>query len=340
MDAARSGRTDEDAGRPASGVDHPPAGELSIGVSACLLGEKVRFDGGRKRDSFLTGTLARFVTFVPVCPELEIGLGAPRESMRLVESEDGGSRLVAPRSGLDHTRAIERHAKSKLEELAALDLSGFVLEKDSPSCGLERVRVYSRAGRPSRTGRGLLAAALRERFPLLPVEEEGRLSDLELRESFLERVFAYRRVRTLFARGASLGQLVRFHTAEKLLLLAHDPEGYRELGRLVANAGSLPRAELRERYAEKYMEILARRATPGRHANVLEHMLGRLKHKLAPGDEAELLGLLRDLRAGLVPPIVPITLLRHHVRVHGVAYPQGLRYLEPHPKELLLRNHV
>lgn len=319
---------------------HPPASEISIGVSACLLGEKVRFDGGHKRDSFLTGTLARFVTFVPVCPEFDLGLGAPRESMRLVAGPDGAPRLLAPRSGLDHTRAMERYAKRKLDEIEALDLSGFVLKKDSPTCGLERVRVYSEAGMPSRNGRGLFAAALVERFPLLPVEEEGRLSDLKLRENFLERVFAWRRLRDLFARGAGLGEVVAFHTAEKLLLLAHDPEGYRELGRLVAAAKSIPRGEFLERYGRRYMEVLSRPATRGRHANVLEHMLGHLKDALGAEDKREMLALVRDLRAGLVPLIVPLTLLRHHVRVHGIAYLQGQRYLEPHPKELLLRNHV
>lgn len=322
-------------------LPHPAPDEVRIGVSSCLLGEKVRFDAGHKRDSFLTGTLARCVRFVPVCPEFELGLGAPRESMRLVAGEDG-PRLVAPKSGSDHTRAMRAWSRRRLDELEALELSGFVLKKDSPSCGWMRVRVYAGAGpgSPTRDGRGLFAAALCERFPLLPVEEEGRLSDLPLRENFLERVFGYRRLRELFAARWKLADLVRFHTCEKFLLLSHGEPGYRGLGRLVARAKELPRAELAERYSALYMETLAVRATPGRHANVLEHMLGFFDDRLSREDKAELLALFGDLRRGLVPLVVPVTLMRHHVRVHAVAYLQGQRYLEPHPRELLLRNHA
>ena len=322
-------------------LDHPGPDEIRIGVSSCLLGEKVRFDAGHKRDRFLTGTLARCVRFVAVCPEFELGLGAPRESLRLVAGEDG-PRLVAPRSGADHTRAMRAWARAKLDQLGALDLSGFVLKKDSPSCGWARVRVHRGAGpgTPTRDGRGLFAAALCERFPLLPVEEEGRLSDLPLRENFLERVFGYRRLRALFGGRWKLADLVRFHTAEKFLLLAHGEAGYRALGRLVARAKGQPRAELAGHYSRLYMETLAVRATPGRHANVLEHMLGFFDAALSAADKAELLALVRDLRRGLVPLVVPVTLLRHHVRVHGVSYLEGQRYLEPHPRELMLRNHA
>ena len=320
---------------------HPAPDEVRIGVSSCLLGEKVRFDAGHKRDAFLTGTLARCVRFVPVCPEFELGLGVPRESLRLVAGE-AGPRLVAPKSGRDHTRAMLAWSRRRLDELEALDLSGFVIKKHSPSCGWARVRVYAGAGpgSPARDGRGLFARALCERFPLLPVEEEGRLSDLPLRENFLERVFGYRRLRDLFVGRWKLADLVRFHTAEKFLLLAHGEAGYRALGRLVARARALPRAELAERYSRLYMETLAVRATPGRHANVLEHMLGFFDAALSAADKAELLELVRDLRRGLVPLVVPLTLLRHHARVHGVSYLEGQRYLEPHPRELLLRNHA
>ena len=214
----------------------PSAGdEIRIGVSSCLLGEEVRFDGGHKRDPFITGTLAAFVTFVPVCPEVEIGLGTPRESIRLVRTA-GGVRLVAPKSGADHTARMTRYARRRAQELAALDLSGYLFKKDSPSCVVFRVRVHQPGGMPARDGRGLFAAAMVASQPLLPVEEEGRLHDPHLRDNFWERVFGFRRLARLFAGRWRTGGLVRFHTAGKLLLMAHHIESYRALGRLVAGA--------------------------------------------------------------------------------------------------------
>jgi uncharacterized protein YbgA (DUF1722 family)/uncharacterized protein YbbK (DUF523 family) len=321
-----------------------PAGEaraeIRIGISSCLLGQNVRYDGGHKKDAFATGLLARFVTFVPVCPEVEVGMGTPRETIRL-ERRGDGVRLVAPKSGIDHTDAMRRWAERRVSQLEKLDLSGYVLKKDSPSCGMERVRVHgARGGPPARDGRGAFAAVLLDRLPLLPVEEEGRLHDLPLRENFVERVFAYRRLRDLFAGRWSQGDLVRFHTAEKLLVLAHEPAAYARLGRLVAGAKGRPRGEVAREYAEVYMGALAKLATRGRHANVLQHMAGYFKETASPADRAELGEAIADYRRGLVPLIVPVTLLKHHVRRHDVAYLAGQRYLEPHPKELMLRNHV
>ncbi len=316
----------------------PAPEEIRIGVSSCLLGQNVRYDGGHKRDAFLLGVLAPFVTFVPVCPEVEVGLGTPRESMRLVRI-GGGVRLVA-RGGADHTGAMERWAERRVRELERLGLSGYVLKKDSPSCGMERVRVYGEKGVPARAGRGLFAEALLRRMPLLPVEEEGRLLDPRLRESFVERVFAYRRVRALLAGRWTVGDLVRFHSREKLSLLAHDPEAYRALGRLVAAARRLPRAEVAARYGERFLAALARPATAGRHANVLQHMAGYLKDLVPAEERAEVRQAIEDFRRGVVPLLVPLTLLRHHLRRHRVAYLEGQSYLEPHPRELVLRNHV
>jgi len=328
------------------GADHtgemrtwPPREEIRIGVSSCLLGNNVRYDGGHKRDAFVRDALGRHVTFVPVCPEVEVGMGTPRESVRLVRL---GERvhLRGVRSGTDHTDAMERWAARRAAELEPLGLCGFVLKKDSPSCGMERVRVYGAKGVPARDGRGLFAEALLARMPLLPVEEEGRLNDAPLRENFVERVFAYRRLRDLLAGRWSVGDLVRFHTAEKLLLLAHEPAAYQALGRLVAVARRTPRAELASRYAESFMRALARIATRGRHANVLQHMAGYFKEFLPPDEKQEIQEAIGDYRRGLLPLVVPVTLLRHHVRRHGVAYLQGQTYLEPHPRELMLRNHV
>lgn len=310
-----------------------------IGVSACLLGQEVRFDGGHKRDAFLLGTFGRWVEWVPVCPEVELGLGIPRDTLRL-QRHDGAVRLVAPKSGLDHTEAMRAYACQRVEALAPLALSGYVLKKDSPSCGLERVRVYPEHGAPERNGRGLFAEALLARFPHLPVEEEGRLSDARLRDNFVERVFAYRRLHALFESSCALGALVAFHTAHKLLLLAHSPRAYAELGRLVAAAARLSRDELQARYEAGFMAALATLASPRKHANVLQHMLGHLRPALAAADRDELLATIEDHRLGLLPLIVPVTLLRHHARRLGNAYLLGQVYLDPHPKELMLRNHV
>jgi len=317
----------------------PDPSEIRIGVSSCLLGQKVRFDGGHKRDAFVQDSLGRFVTFVPVCPEVEVGMGTPRETVRLVRLGEK-VRVVAPKSGKDWTEAMETWSARRAAELAGEDLSGYVLKKDSPSCGMERVRVYGSKGMAVKAGRGLFAEALLARFPLLPVEEEGRLNDPPLRENFIERVFAYRRQRTFLAGRWSVGDLVRFHTAEKLLLLAHEPAAYQALGRLVAAAKKTPRAELAGRYAEAFMKALARPATKGKHANVLQHMAGYFKDLLAVEDKRELQEAISDYRRGLVPLVVPVTLVRHHVRRHAVAYLAGQSYLEPHPKELMLRNHV
>jgi uncharacterized protein YbgA (DUF1722 family)/uncharacterized protein YbbK (DUF523 family) len=317
--------------------------EIRIGVSSCLLGQNVRFDGGHKRDPFLMGSFARFVTWVPVCPEVEIGLGTPRESIRLERRKDA-VHLVAPKSGRDLTAAMRAYAERRVRQLEAEDLCGYVLKKDSPSCGMERVRVYDENAVPARTGRGLFAEVLMERLPHLPVEEEGRLGDARLRDNFVERVFAYKRLKELFAGRWSVGDLVAFHTAQKLLVMAHSPEAYRSLGRLVAGAKSMPRPVprpvLRERYEAGLMAALQVPATPRKHANVMQHMLGHLSEDLTADERQELLGLIDDHRRGHVPLIVPVTLLRHHVRRLEVTYLAGQVYLDPHPKELMLRNHV
>jgi uncharacterized protein YbgA (DUF1722 family)/uncharacterized protein YbbK (DUF523 family) len=311
---------------------------IRIGISACLLGQQVRFDGGHKR-AFLTGTFGRFVEWVPVCPEVESGLGTPREGMRLLRAERG-ARLVTIKTARDLTASMERFARPRAAALAADDLSGYVLKKDSPSCGLERVKVYERRGAPTRDGRGLFAAALVEACPHLPVEEEGRLSDPGLRENFVERVFAYWRLRGLFDGQWTLGDLVHFHTAHKLMVLAHAPEAYRLLGGLVAGARGMPCRELERLYITSFMQALAQPATVRRHTNVLQHMAGYFKDRLDAASKRELGQVINDYQRGLVPLIVPVTLVRHLVRIHDVRYLAGQLYLEPHPKELMLRNHV
>jgi uncharacterized protein YbgA (DUF1722 family)/uncharacterized protein YbbK (DUF523 family) len=312
---------------------------IRIGISACLLGEKVRYDGGHKRDSFLVETFGRYVEWVPVCPEVELGLGTPRETLRLVRISSD-IHLIMPKTGVDHTEAMRAYAARRVRELAKEDLSGYVLKRSSPSCGMERVRVFDAHGVPGKSGRGLFAEALLQHFPHLPVEEEGRLADLDLRENFIERVFAYARLRSLFSGHWKLGDLVAFQTAHKLLLMAHSPQAYQRLGRLVAEARSVPRAELHERYEAEFMGALRQMATTKRHVNVLQHMAGYFSNHLDADARQELQAVIQDYHAGIVPLVVPLTLIRHYVRKYDVAYLRGQVYMEPHPKELMLRNHV
>ena len=312
---------------------------IRIGISSCLLGESVRFDGGHKRDEFLTESLGPFADWVPVCPEVECGFGTPREPMRLVRVGKG-LRLLTVKTAVDLTDRMAAYTRRRVALLEREHLCGYVLKKNSPSCGLERVKIYGAARLPEKSGRGLFAAGLVERFPSLPIEEEGRLADPRLRENFVERVFAYERLRRLFSGRWSIGSLVAFQTAHKLILMAHSPLAYRELGRLVARAREVARAELEGRYTGMFMSALAVIATPRRHTNVLQHMAGYLKKHLDAASRAELHTAIDHYRRGLVPLVVPLTLLRHHVRVHGVSYLAGQLYLAPHPKELMLRNHV
>jgi uncharacterized protein YbgA (DUF1722 family)/uncharacterized protein YbbK (DUF523 family) len=312
---------------------------IRVGISTCLLGQAVRWDGGHKREAFLTDVLAPYFEWVPVCPEVEIGMGIPREPVQLVRAE-GGLRMLGTRTRRDWTEPMAEFAARRVRALERLDLCGYVLKKDSPSCGMERVKVRDAKGMARRDGRGLFAEALLRENPMLPVEEEGRLNDAVLRENWIERVFAYRRLRSLFEGRFSLGRLVAFHTAHKLQLLAHAPEAYRRLGRLVAGAKALPRAELRGRYETGFMETLAVRATPRRQVNVLQHCLGHFRERLEPKARAALAAQVADYQKGLVPLVVPVAMIRHYVDLLGVEYLAGQVYLEPHPKELMLRNRV
>lgn len=316
-----------------------PGAPIRVGVSACLLGQEVRFDGGHKRSSFLTGTLARFVEFVPVCPEVELGLGVPRPSLRLVGAA-AAPRLVEHKGGRDYTGPMESYARRRARELSLDDLCGFVLKKDSPSCGLERVRLHEPGRPPRRIGQGLFTAALARAMPYLPLEEEGRLQDPVLREGFVVRLFAYRRLKDAFGRRWRRGDVVALHASEKLLLLAHDERAYRALGRLVARSKELSRAELASAYQQGFMSALRQRATVRKHANVLQHVAGHFKRIGDVEGRREIERSIEDYRRGLVPLVVPITLLRHFVRRYDVEWLAAQTYLNPHPKELMLRNHV
>lgn len=316
-------------------IDQP----LRIGISRCLLGEEVRFDGGHKRDTFLTKTFSRFVEWIPVCPEVEAGLGVPREAMRLVGTADS-PKLLTIRTQHDHTDLMRNYSAKRIRELQAEELDGFVFKKDSPSCGVDRVRIYNKDGMPNRKGSGLFAGAFTKSCPLIPVEEEGRLNDSAIRENFIERVFGYHRWRLLNQQRLSRGALVKFHTAHKLLLLAHSRPHYQKLGQLVAHAERYPLPELGSRYGSLFMEGLKVKSTVRKHVNVLQHMTGYFKDHLDPLERAELHDVIDDYHKGLTPLIVPITLMIHYVRLHQIEYLHNQVYLTPHPKELMLRNHV
>lgn len=283
--------------------------------------------------------VGRYVEWVPICPEVEAGLGTLREAMRLV-GEARQPRLMTIKTVRDVTKPLMSFSKRKIEELAALDLSGYVFKKGSPSCGIERVRIFNQQGMPSRTGVGLFARAFMERFPLVPIEEEGRLCDPVLRDNFIDRVFCYHRWRILSRGPLTLQAVVEFHMAHKYHLLGHSRHHYQLLGRLVAQADCYRPAELIEHYDAAFMEALAVKATPRKHVNVLRHIVGHMKEQLTTSERAELDDVMDDYHRGLVPLVVQITLLKHYVVRYRVDYIRREVYLNPHPKELQLRNHI
>ncbi len=322
-----------------NGQEAPKGRKLRIGVSACLLGEAVRFNGGHCANGLLLREAAAFAEFVSVCPEVAIGLGTPRETLRLQRSGDLVM-LHAPESGIDHTGRMTAYSRNRIQELKRSGLDGFVLKKDSPSCGMQRVKVYDENGSPSKVGVGVFAEALLQEWPLLPVEEEGRLNDHRLRENFFERVFAYRRLQDFFSGDWTPASLIRFHTAEKLLLLSHDPEGIKQLGRLVSDIRHEDRDVVAQRYMAPFMRALSKPASVKRQTAVLERILGYFKRELDAQEKRELLTVMQDFRRGLAPLIAPLTLVRHYVRKFGVGYIAGQTYLDPHPKELMLRARI
>jgi uncharacterized protein YbgA (DUF1722 family)/uncharacterized protein YbbK (DUF523 family) len=320
-------------------MEHTNDTILTLGISQCLLGEKVRFDGGHKRDPFLTDLFSQFVKWVSVCPEVEAGFGTPREAMRLV-GEESRPRLLTIKSKKDLTSDLERYSVQKIRELSHEDLDGFVFKKDSPSCGTSRVRLYNPEGHPNRKGVGIFAQAFITQFPLIPVEEEGRLNDHKIRDNFIERVFCYHRFRILTQSPIKINQLIEFHTHHKLLLLAHSRPHYEQLGQIVAKAKTYSPRQLQEEYGRVFMEGLKVRATIRKHVNVLQHILGYFKKHLSSFEKSELQDVINDYHHGLTPLIVPLTLVIHYVRVFQISYLANQVYLNPHPKELMLRNHV
>ncbi len=312
--------------------------KITIGISSCLLGNQVRYDGGHKRDRYITDTLGMFFDFVPVCPEVECGLSIPREAMRLI-GDSQSPRLVTNNSGVDHTEKMLTWSRKRLEELAGKHLCGFIFKSKSPSSGMERVKVYDANNVPQAVGVGLFSRTFMDRFPLLPVEEEGRLHDPKLRENFIESVFVYRRWRDTVM-DFTPQKLVTFHTEHKLLLRAHSEKHYRELGRITAHAGADAPNELLSTYQETLTACMKLKPTVKKHVNVLMHMMGYFKKLLSSDEKQELLEIIEQFRNEHIPLIVPITLFNHYVRKYNEEYLQQQHYLNPHPTELRLRNHA
>lgn len=312
--------------------------KIKIGISSCLLGNNVRYDGGHKLDHYLRDTLGQFLEWVPVCPEVECGLPVPREAMSLAGDPDR-PRLVTRSTGIDHTDRMQRWAKKKLIDLEKLDLCGFVFKARSPSSGMQRVKVYSESGKSFRMGSGMFAKAFMERFPFIPVEDEGRLQDPGIRENFIERVFVYGRWQQLMAKGRTR-DLIAFHAAHKYLILSHSSKHLRELGILVSNGKKYRRSVLFNTYFQVLAEGLKLTATKKKHRNVLQHMAGHFKKQLSSEEKQELQDVIKKYHLGLVPLIVPVTLIKHYVIKYEEHYLKQQYYLNPHPVELMLRNHV
>ncbi|MHB8090183.1 MAG: YbgA family protein [Syntrophales bacterium] len=311
---------------------------IAIGVSSCLLGEKVRYDGGHKHDEYVAETLGAYFRYVSVCPEVGCGMPTPREAIRL-EGDPESPRLLTRISHLDVTEQMLAYCVVRLKELKDADLCGYILKKDSPSCGPWRVKVY-RGGGMMKSGSGIFAAAIIKQFPLLPIEEEGRLNDAKIRGNFIERIFSCKRWQDFLSQKPKLGELVEFHTRHKLLLMAHNPQIYREMGKLVAQGSSLNIQDLIANYENMFMKGLASFATVNKHTDVLMHIMGYFKKVLSPPEKAEMLELISQYKNTTAPLVVPLTLLRHYIAKYEQAYLKKQVYFNPHPGELMLRNHV
>lgn len=312
--------------------------KVKLGVSTCLLGENVRYDGSHKRDKFVCDVLSPFVEWVPVCPERDCGMPVPREAMRLVGDIDN-PKLVTNKTFVDKTPMMKAWMTGKLDELEKENLCGYIFKSKSPSSGMARVKVYNAKGIPEKKGIGIFARAFMERFPLLPVEEEGRLNDALIRENFIERIFVYKRWQEVLEKGTKAA-FVEFHAEHKYLIMSHNQTATSRLGRIVAALNSTNLKERQTQYFEELMTVLQRKPTVKRHCNVLAHIMGYFKDELTHDEKEEILEVIEEFRNGLIPLIVPITLMNHFVRKYDKEYLKIQVYLKPHPSELKLRNHV
>jgi uncharacterized protein YbgA (DUF1722 family)/uncharacterized protein YbbK (DUF523 family) len=313
--------------------------KIKIGISSCLLGNNVRWNGGHQRDSYLTETLGRYVEWVPVCPEVEVGLGIPRETLRLVGDPEN-PRLVFTKTGNDITERMQQWAESRLDDLAREHLCGFIFKCDSPSSGMVRVKVYNKKGMPQKKGVGIFARAFMDRFPLIPVEDDGRLRDPSIRENFFDQVFTLKRWRETRGRRSCVGNVVDFHTRNKLVLMAHSPRHLKEMGALAARGKQMDCSTLYSAYEKLLLEALRLKTTAPKNYNVLQHAMGYFRKLLTGDEKQELMEVMLQYKDSLVPLVVPLTLLRHYVRKYDQPYLREQTWLNPHPADLKLHNHV
>ena len=313
--------------------------KIKIGISTCLLGEKVRYDGGHKLDRYITDTLGHYFEWVPVCPEVEYGLPVPRESMHLI-GNPASPRIVTVKTGVDHTEGMKKWAEDKLRQLEKEDLCGFIFKSKSPSSGIGGIKVYTSSGMPSNRGTGIFGGVFMRYFPLIPVIDDGRLHNPNLRENFIEQVLVYKRWKEFLKNSTKIRDLIAFHTHLKLLILSHSPKHYSTLGKLVAQAKKYKPDVLYSEYIRILMDGLRLLATTKKNTNVLLHIAGYFKKQLSSEDKSELHEVIDQYNKGHIPLIVPIVLINHYVRKFDEPYLKMQFYLNPHPIELMLRNHV
>ena len=319
-------------------MSHAPV-KPKIAISACLMGLDVRFNGGHKESRLCSRTLTDYFDFIPVCPEVAIGLGVPRQPIRLVSGADQPEAVGTLDHNLNVTQPLANYGRDMAAQLG--DICGYIFMQNSPSCGLERVKVYHTNGtRADSGGRGIYARAFCLLHPDLPVEEDGRLNDPVLRENFLTRVFAYSAWQQLRQEGLTRRGLTDFHSRYKYLLMAHNPVQYKTLGHLLGNMGKNDPQELGPRYFSELMAALKKCATRRTHTNVLQHISGYLKQAISREDKQEVQQLISQYHQGIVPLVVPLTLLKHHFRQHPDPYIAQQVYLQPHPENLSLRNAI
>ncbi len=313
--------------------------KIKLGISSCLLGENVRYDGGHNLDHFLKDTLGEYFEYVSVCPEVECGLGIPREPMHL-EGDPDSLFLITNRTRKDMTRRMVNWAQKRVTQLGKEVLCGFIFKSDSPSSGMERIKIYNENRRPVKKGVGIFAGIFMAHFPLLPVEDEGRLHDPVLRDNFIERIFALKRWREVLNKKDNRGNLVDFHTKHELLILAHSPSHYQMMGKLVAGQKNISLQERNRQYQVLLLESLELKTTPEKNTNILQHMMGYFKEQLSIGEKKELMELINNYRLGYIPLVVPVTLVSYYVCKYDQPYLREQVYLNPHLLELQLRNHV
>ena len=314
--------------------------KIKIGMSSCLLGEEVRWDGDHKHDQYVRDVLGSYFDYVSICPEVDVGMGVPRETVALYGTLEN-PKMITKRSKTNWTKKMNHYTKDRIHELTKENLCGYVFKSKSPSCGIGKVPIYSEFGSSRmRHGSGMFASSFVKVFPLVPVEDEGRLHDPVIRENFIVRIFCFHRLQLLVRKSFSIGSLVRFHTRHKFLILSHSRKKYDDMGELVANAKKIKTAELKTRYSKLFMAALTYKSTPKKNTDVLLHMVGFLKKILTREGKKDILSVIEDYRNELLPLVVPVTLIYHQVKKHNIEYLLDQVYLNPHPKELMLRNHV